>query len=98
VFEQYILPRTATPRENWDNHSNEDQGPVDSLAACRDICMSLSNCVQYSLGVTMRCSTGSTPNLGDASRGTDSGWIHDRMKYFGSNMENCAGKTGWNDY
>ena len=44
----------------------------------------------------MRCITTARPNLGEASRGVDSGCIYDRMKDFYKDAEPCdKGQEGW---
>ena len=92
VYANYILPRVGQPRYDWDNHAENDQGPVHSLDACRVICESLDTCVQYSLSNEMRCQTTDRPNLGEWSRGVDSGWVYERMKKFYNEAEACHGE------
>ncbi len=95
VYNHYILPQVVEPRQNWDNHADQDQGPVASLAECGDICESLEKCVQYALSLDLRCLTTSKPNLGEWSRGIDSGWIYDRMKAFHDDAGWCLSNKGW---
>lgn len=95
MYAEYVLPRTTEPRRDWDNHSKTDQGPVDSLAACHEICLGIRSCLQYSLSYDMRCLTTERPNVGEPSRGIESGWIHDRMRDFFSDADRCSRGEGW---
>lgn len=81
-------------RWDWDNHADDDQGPVHSLKECRAICESMPECVQYSISDELRCMVTSTPNAGEWSRGHDSGWINERMEKFYNDQQRCRGE-GW---
>ncbi|KAF2482309.1 hypothetical protein BDY17DRAFT_157914 [Neohortaea acidophila] len=95
VYNQYVLPRITAPKQNWNNHADEDQGPVNSLDECRAICTALPACVQYALSLDLRCMTTARANLGEWSRGIDSGWIHDRMVDFHDNATLCKKERNW---
>ncbi|KAM0717481.1 hypothetical protein Q7P37_007333 [Cladosporium fusiforme] len=84
VFTEYIMPRTAHQKSDWDNHSDEDQGQVASPDACRLLCKQDSACVQWAMDkeVNGKCMTTSRPNLGEPSPGRTSGWIEKRMRAF----------------
>lgn len=47
MFNLYVLPRMASPslQMDWDNHSNDDQGPTASLESCREICQADNSCL-----------------------------------------------------
>ena len=92
VFREYVLPRVQQSRWDWDNHCDVDQGPVHSLNECRVVCEAIDACVQYQLDNEFRCRTTSIPNLGEWSRGVDSGWIYERMQRFYDEQEPCHGE------
>jgi len=95
VFEEYILPRTAESRPDWENHSDDDRGLVASLEDCREICQVDETCVQFMLHSTGRCLIAARPSLGEAStEGSVSGWIQERMSRFREEAEEC-GDEGW---
>ena len=82
-------------RYDWDNHANEDRGPVQSLDACGEICAKIEDCVQYAVSTDLRCLTTARPNLGEWSRGVDSGWIYERMKRFHDEASWCLTGSNW---
>ena len=92
VYREYILPRVQQSRWDWDNHCDVDQGPVHSLNKCRAICEAIDACVQYQLDIELRCRTTSMPNMGEWSRGVDSGWIYERMQKFYDEQKSCHGE------
>jgi len=94
MFAEYILPRIIHPRSDWDNHSDNDEGPVSSLEACRVICEKDTKCLQYAFNLEGRCVTTSRPNLGESSRGMESGWMYNRMQDFHDKADSC-GNEEW---
>ena len=96
VYAQFILPRTRDPKLNWDNHADQDRGPVSSFDECRVVCEDDLSCLQYSFGGRdSRCLTTSRPNLGEASSsGIQSGWLPERLQGFYDKAESC-GREEW---
>ncbi|KAH9836417.1 glycosyltransferase family 31 protein [Teratosphaeria destructans] len=94
IFAQYILPRVAEPRENWDNHCDKDEGPVSCLDECEALCEKDKSCLQFALDPDGRCYTTARPNLGEAHRGWDAGWMYNRMQAFYEDASPC-GDEGW---
>lgn len=93
MFAQYVLPRISKSKIDWDNHSDNDEGPATSLEECGAICEAAEACVQYALSTELRCLTTSRPNLGEMSRGVESGWIFERMRKYYDSAEECHGET-----
>ncbi|KEQ95498.1 glycosyltransferase family 31 protein [Aureobasidium subglaciale EXF-2481] len=89
VYRLYALPRMATPRNDWDNHSNDDKGIAKSLESCRVICEADGNCVQYALNAESRCLTTSRPNVGRPAISMTSGWITERVQKFYDQAGEC---------
>lgn len=91
MFRDYVLPQVTKSKTNWDNHADEDRGPVDSLEACSAICEADKECVQYALTTDLRCSTTNHPNMGEWSKGIESGWFPERMEKWASDRKTCSG-------
>ncbi|KAI4723550.1 hypothetical protein E4T48_00029 [Aureobasidium sp. EXF-10727] len=91
VFRYYALPQMTTPRIDWDNHSNDDRGPSESLESCRGLCEADQSCVQYLLNAESRCLTTSRPNVGQSATNFSSGWISERVQKFYDVAEDCRG-------
>ncbi|KAF7185252.1 hypothetical protein HII31_13527 [Pseudocercospora fuligena] len=89
VYREYVLPRIGEPRRDWDNHADQDHGPVDDLETCRAICVKHEDCLQYMLNQDGRCMIGQKPNLGEKMKGIESGWMSDRMRKFYDNQNPC---------
>jgi hypothetical protein len=81
----------TSPRSNWDNHSNEDRGPTESIENCREICEADVNCLQYLINAEGRCLTSSRPNLGQSAANITSGWMLERVQKFYDAAEECQG-------
>jgi hypothetical protein len=92
VFAEYILPQTAEPRLNWDNHADEDRGVVSSMDACRGICEQDTSCLQYVYDQKGNCLITGRPNLGEVATGMQSGWIQQRMQHFYDGATSCEGE------
>jgi hypothetical protein len=97
MYEHYILPRINTPRNDWDNQSDQDHGPIETVEACSSICKQIGACLQYKMSADARCMIStSRPNLGEAARGSQSGWIPSRMRRFYDAQHTCVrGGEGW---
>lgn len=93
VFREYILPRMADSRTDWDNESDGEEG-VLSFQDCRSKCEATDNCRQFSVDREGVCRIRSDPRLGKASQGAESGWIQDRIAKFEQGMEPC-GSEDW---
>jgi hypothetical protein len=92
IFREYILPRMAESRVNWDNESDGEEG-ILSFQDCRSKCEA-TDCRQFSVDREGLCRIRSDPRLGKASQGAESGWIEDRMTKFEQGMEPC-GSEDW---
>jgi hypothetical protein len=92
VFAEYILPQTAEPRLDRDNHADEDRGVVSSMDACRGICKQEASCLQYTYDQKGNCLITGRPNLGEATTGTQSDWIQERMQRFHDEAASCEGE------
>ncbi|KAF2159490.1 glycosyltransferase family 31 protein [Zasmidium cellare ATCC 36951] len=95
VFDGYVLPRISKARLDWYNHADEDRGPVPSLEVCADICEADAACLQYALSTDFRCLSSSKPNLGEYSRGMESGWMVNRIEKWADKMEPCPKGANW---
>lgn len=96
MFAEYILPQVVEPKRDWNNHADEDQGSVDSLEECGALCEKTEKCLQYAITTDSRCLLGQKPNLGEKSRGMDSGWIMERMQKFHDDQRKCESHgEGW---
>lgn len=82
-------------RLNWYNHADEDRGPVPSLEACKEICEADDGCLQFALSADFRCLSSTEPNLGEYSRGVESGWMVGRIKQWADKMKDCPKGTEW---
>ncbi|KAI1439018.1 hypothetical protein GGR50DRAFT_685077 [Xylaria sp. CBS 124048] len=101
VFFNYVLPRIASEREDWDNHSEDEKTAESSFKACRRACESDPDCMQFSVtGYT--CKTSSTLTLGrraSAAEQVKSGWMLDRLDAFIERMESrCGGNQQQHDW
>jgi hypothetical protein len=96
VFREYVLPRTAKARRDWDNLSGNDGGLVGTLEECRVVCEGDEACLQFRLDEDGRCFTSALPSLGKASPGSGSvsGWVQERMVRYYEEAEVC-GDEGW---
>lgn len=94
VFKRYVLPRMSALQVDWDNESDDDEGSVGSIEACRDRCEALADCKQFTLDDDGHCKTRTDPRLGKAAQGVRSGWIQDRMLQFERDMAPC-GDENW---
>lgn len=95
VFYNYVLPRLATERDDWDNHSDKEDTTAASFGACRNACESEPTCMQFSVsGYT--CKTSTALRLGrkaSAAERVKSGWMVNRIDAFIERMESkCKGK------
>ncbi|EME48427.1 glycosyltransferase family 31 protein [Dothistroma septosporum NZE10] len=93
MFSQYLLPKIEEPRANWDNHANDDLGPVQSLQECGELCEDDGKCLQYRLTPDLRCLSGTRPMLGEWAKGVESGWVVERIREWGEEMEQCGNDT-----
>ena len=93
VFREYILPRMADARADWDNESDGEEG-ILSFQDRRIKCEATADCKQFSVDGQGVCRIRSDPRLGKASPGAESGWIQDRMAKFEQTMEPC-GSESW---
>lgn len=96
VFKHYVMPQMTTPKQDWDNMSDDEVGDhVGSLEECRAACEAKNNCRQYSFEEGGPCSIRVNPRLGAAKQGITSGWITDRVVSFEQNMKPCEDKGTW---
>ena len=96
MFAEYILPRTAGVRSDWDNHAKDDKGLVELPEKCMQLCEKDSSCLQwvYDSGAKGQCLTTSRPNMGQPAGNKTSGWITGRMQAFYDAEKTCEG-NGW---
>ena len=94
VFDQYILPRMSAPRGDWDDESDNDEGNVDSVEACRAKCEATADCKQFAIHDDGGCKTRVDPRLGKPVAGVKSEWLRDRTLQFVRDMAPC-GDEGW---
>ncbi|KAI0809700.1 hypothetical protein GGR55DRAFT_161356 [Xylaria sp. FL0064] len=95
VFYNYVLPRLAAERDDWDNHSDKEESTATSFRACRTACENDPTCMQFSVtGYT--CQTSTALKLGRkaaAAEQVKSGWIVDRIDAFIERMELACDST-----
>ncbi|OQO00832.1 hypothetical protein B0A48_13519 [Cryoendolithus antarcticus] len=89
VYADYVLPKTQSSRDNWDNYAKDDKGSVESPDACRALCQADETCLQYILNDQSTCLTTGRPNSGEPADGMHSGWIQDRMQAFYDTAPSC---------
>ncbi|KAK3678254.1 hypothetical protein LTR78_001549 [Recurvomyces mirabilis] len=94
IFTNLVMPQMMSPRTDWDNLSDKEEGVLGSLEDCRRRCQEQSECRQYSLDADQMCRTRVDPRLGKAVKDLRSGWIEDRIVDFQRNMAPC-GSEGW---
>ncbi|KYG41775.1 glycosyltransferase family 31 protein [Acidomyces richmondensis BFW] len=90
IFTNFIMPQMMTPRNDWENLSDKEEGKLASVAECRARCIEQPDCRQYSLDQDQMCRTRVDPRLGRAARGFTSGWIEDRILDFERGMAPCG--------
>ncbi|KAI0401173.1 hypothetical protein F4802DRAFT_619099 [Xylaria palmicola] len=95
VFYNYVLPKLAAERDDWDNHSDKDETTASSFGACRNACKRDPACMQFSVsGYT--CKTSTALRLGrraSAAEQVKSGWMVDRFDPFIERLESeCDGR------
>lgn len=66
------MPQMMTPRTDWDNLSDQEDGTFASVDECRVQCIAQPSCKQYSLDQD-RMFTNINPRLGKAVQGVTSG-------------------------
>lgn len=92
IFAAYILPQTAEPRSDWDNHAHEDRGKAASADACRSTCERETSCLQYTYDRDGNCLIAEQPSLGEVTTGMLSGWMQERMQKFYDSAASCEGE------
>jgi hypothetical protein len=88
------MPQMMSPREDWENLSDIEEGQLASVDECKSKCIEQPECRQYSFDADGMCWTRVDPRLGKAGRGISSGWIVDRIRNFQERMVPC-GNEGW---
>ncbi|KAI1813815.1 hypothetical protein GGS20DRAFT_452930 [Poronia punctata] len=95
VFFNYIMPRLAAERAEWDNHSDKEQPTVSTFKACRETCEKDPACMQFSVS-GYACKTSTALRLGrrvSAAEQVKSGWMLDRIDPFIERLDSqCQGK------
>ncbi|KAI0427842.1 hypothetical protein F5Y09DRAFT_314957 [Xylaria sp. FL1042] len=95
VFHNYVLPRLAAERDDWDNHSDKEESTATSFKACRTACENDPTCMQFSVtGYT--CQKSTALKLGRkaaAAEQVKSGWMVDRINAFIERMESACDNT-----
>jgi len=81
-----------SPRDDWDNHCEQDRGFTESLEGCRAICEADESCLQYQVNAESKCMTTSRPNVGQAATNITSDWILERVQNFYDAGEDCRGE------
>jgi hypothetical protein len=95
VFADLVMPQMMSPRANWENLSDHEEGTLASVDECRALCVAQVECRQYSFDQDGVCRTNVEPRLGRAGRGVVSGWIEDRIIEFQQGMEACDRDGSW---
>lgn len=78
-----------TPRTDWDNLSNQEDGTIASVDECRAQCIAQPECKHYSFDQDRICRTNIDPRLGKAAQGVTSGWMEVRVRIFQQGMAPC---------
>ncbi|KAI6914620.1 glycosyltransferase family 31 protein [Hortaea werneckii] len=94
VFTDFVMPQMVSPRNDWENLSDQEEGTFASVDECRTRCIAQPDCRQYSFDPDGMCRTRVDPRLGKAGRGFQSGWIEDRIVDFQRGMAPC-GSESW---
>ncbi|KAI6828681.1 glycosyltransferase family 31 protein [Hortaea werneckii] len=94
VFTDFVMPQMMSPRDDWENLSDQEEGILPSVDECRACCIAQPDCRQYSFDPDGMCRTRVDPRLGKARRGFQSGWIEDRIVDFERSMAPC-GSESW---
>ncbi|KAI1389080.1 glycosyltransferase family 31 protein [Hypoxylon trugodes] len=99
VFRHYILPQLSPERVDWDNLSENDQGPIASFEECRKACENQRDCVQFSLSGNS-CKTSATPKLGNhvsenSEESVRCGWILERVEDYAQSMDEYCSHQTW---
>ncbi|EME89528.1 glycosyltransferase family 31 protein [Pseudocercospora fijiensis CIRAD86] len=98
VFKQFVLPNFSSTREYWNNtaeeHLPETEGTHRTLGHCKTLCEADSTCLQYALGPD-GCFIGHEPRLGRSHAGSESGWMHARIKDWAKDLDHCGESQGW---
>ncbi|TPX22338.1 hypothetical protein DIZ76_014209 [Coccidioides immitis] len=92
VFTRLIQPGLSSPRDNWDNFSEEEHN-VPSEDQCKALCVDNSACLQYSHR-SGKCFTSKTAKRGASTSSCKSGWIPDRIRQHAEKMGSCE-KLEW---
>lgn len=95
VFKNYVVPRMQESKTDWFNHADEDRGPVPHAQACEEICEGDGGCLQWAMTPDFRCLSTTRPNLGESSRGYESGWMIERVEKWAKKMEACPNADHW---
>ncbi|RMY61124.1 hypothetical protein D0865_01153 [Hortaea werneckii] len=93
VFTDFVMPQMMSPRNDWENLSDQEEGIVASVDDCRARCIAQPDCRQYSLDPDGMCRTRVDPRLGKTGRGIQSGWIEDRIVDFQRGMAPCSSES-----
>ncbi|GAP92353.1 putative glycosyltransferase family 31 protein [Rosellinia necatrix] len=97
VFYNYVQPRLAAERDDWDNHSEKEETTASSFEACRNACESDPKCMQFSV-TGYACKTSSSLRLGrkaSAAAQVKSGWVLSRVDAFIERMESACNGKDW---
>ena len=84
------MPQMMSPRGDWENLSDKDEGKLASVEECRSLCIEQPECRQYSLDQDCICRTGEELKLGKIAQGVSSGWLIDRITEFQQGMAPCS--------
>ncbi|GAB1731871.1 hypothetical protein NU195Hw_g5188t1 [Hortaea werneckii] len=94
VFTDFVMPQMMSPRDDWENLSDQEEGFLASVDECRALCIAQPDCRQFSFDPDRMCRTRIDPRLGKAGQGFQSGWIEDRIVDFQRSMAPC-GSESW---
>jgi hypothetical protein len=98
IYYLHLLPRIGRPLDEWDNSDLEARKEVlhiHSFTHCGDFCREEGDCVQYTYTSDKRCFVMSRPGLGSAAKGSEAGWLVERVEQFAAAMEVCPQEVNW---
>ncbi|KAI0906510.1 hypothetical protein F4823DRAFT_73566 [Ustulina deusta] len=97
IFYNYVLPRLAAERDDWDNHADKEESTASSFKACRTVCENDPACMQFSV-TGYSCKTSTALKLGrkaSAAAQVKSGWMVNRIDAFIERMESKCNNRDW---
>ena len=98
VFREFVWPQIRAGQPGfWNNLSPDmrDKSGGSNEDACRELCQSTSECLQYASGRDGCAISTRQVMLGERQAGVKSGWMLDRIEKWMETLNNCGGSEGW---